>query len=303
MDAGQDHNNNNKRENYSSLDRENSQESLRPAEEKFTAGREKQKQTLEGNATIRRTDSSMDVRRMSAQEAVERILQAYKDKDYFRMLGLEYPDVDALGRPVWHVTPSEVSRAYRRLSILVHPDRNPGEDAREAFEALNESHKKLKDPEQIDTILKDNVGRALQKRDNALASGTLQERVERMSKQQEEEQKLRQEEYVSLNDEILEQMRERQARHALKKRRAEERQQHRYRESHHHHHHHDEDTKNMTEESVEQMNTNNNVSEEKVVEEEEEEARRRRRKTMARRQKKKEQEQKQEMTRDDLHKG
>eukprot|EP00889_Picochlorum_renovo_P002179 jgi/Picre1/29209/NNA_004601.t1 len=235
MDAGQDHNNNNsKRENSSSsLDRENSQESLRPAEEKFTTGREKQKQTLEEDATIRRTDSSMDVRRMSAQEAVERILQAYKDKDYFRMLGLEYPDVDALGRPVWHVTPSEVSRAYRRLSILVHPDRNPGEDAREAFEALNESHKKLKDPEQIDTILKDNVGRALQKRDNALASGTLQERVERMSKQQEEEQKLRQEEYVSLNDEILEQMRERQARHALKKRRAEER--HRYRESHHHH--------------------------------------------------------------------
>ncbi|KAI8105143.1 hypothetical protein M9435_000313 [Picochlorum sp. BPE23] len=291
MDAGQDHHHNNsKRENSSSLDRENSQESLRPAEEKFTAGREKQKQTLEEDATIRRTDASMDVRRMSAQEAVERILQAYKDKDYFRMLGLEYPDVDALGRPVWHVTPSEVSRAYRRLSILVHPDRNPGEDAREAFEALNESHKKLKDPEQIDTILKDNVGRALQKRDSALASGTLQERVERMSKQQEEEQKLRQEEYVSLNDEILEQMRERQARHALKKRRAEER--HRYRESHHHHHDDDEDTKNMTEESVEQMNTNhNNVSEEKEIEEEEEEARRRRRKTMARRQKKREQEQ------------
>lgn len=85
MDAGQDHsNNNNKRENSSSLDRENSQESLRPAEEKSTTGREKQKQILEGDATKRRTDSSMDVRRMSAQEAVERILQAYKDKDYFR---------------------------------------------------------------------------------------------------------------------------------------------------------------------------------------------------------------------------
>lgn len=187
--------------------------------------------------------------------------------------------MDALGRPVWHVTPSEVSRAYRRLSILVHPDRNPGEDAREAFEALNESHKKLKDPEQIDTILKDNVGRALQKRDNALASGTLQERMERMSKQQEEEQKLRQEEYLSLNDEILEQMRERHARHALKKKRAEER-QHRYREDHH------EDVMRMAEEGVEQ-NTSDVFQEDQVENvEEEEEARRRRRKTMARRQKK-----------------
>ena len=33
----------------------------------------------------------------------------------------------------------------RRLSVLVHPDKNPGNDAREAFEALNEAHRQLRD--------------------------------------------------------------------------------------------------------------------------------------------------------------
>lgn len=197
------------------------------------------------------------------------------------MLGLEYPDVDALGRPVWHVTPNDVSRAYRRLSILVHPDRNPGEDAREAFEALNESHKKLKDPEQIDTILKDNVGRALERRNKALASGTLQERVDRMAKQQEEEQKLRQEESASLNDEILEQMKERQARHALKKKRAEERQRYRV----HKPMLHEQEDAGMTM-PEEKAGVSTERREQKEEEDDDDEARRRRRKTMARRQKK-----------------
>jgi curved DNA-binding protein CbpA len=29
--------------------------------------------------------------------------------------------------------------------VLVHPDKNPGNDAREAFEALNEAHRQLRD--------------------------------------------------------------------------------------------------------------------------------------------------------------
>jgi hypothetical protein len=57
--------------------------------------------------------------------------------------------VDALGRPCWEVTPAQVSKAYRKLSVLVHPDKNPGEEAREAFEALNEAHRLLKDPGQL----------------------------------------------------------------------------------------------------------------------------------------------------------
>ena len=29
--------------------------------------------------------------------------------------------------------------------MLVHPDKNPGDEAREAFEALNEAHRQLRD--------------------------------------------------------------------------------------------------------------------------------------------------------------
>lgn len=29
--------------------------------------------------------------------------------------------------------------------MLVHPDKNPGDNAREAFEALNEAHRQLRD--------------------------------------------------------------------------------------------------------------------------------------------------------------
>ena len=63
-----------------------------------------------------------------------------------RLLELPPPGVDALGRPCWDVAPAEVSKAYRKLSILVHPDKNPGEESRQAFEALNEAHRALKDP-------------------------------------------------------------------------------------------------------------------------------------------------------------
>lgn len=62
------------------------------------------------------------------------------------MLGLPDPTSDELGRPVWPCTAADVSRAYRRLSVSVHPDKNPGEDARKAFEALNQAHRILKDP-------------------------------------------------------------------------------------------------------------------------------------------------------------
>lgn len=66
-----------------------------------------------------------------------------------RLLELPPPEVDALGRPTWPITPAQVSKAYRRLSILVHPDKNPSEAARTAFEALNEAHRALKDPSRL----------------------------------------------------------------------------------------------------------------------------------------------------------
>ncbi len=42
----------------------------------------------------------------------------------FRLMELPLPDVDELGRPWWSGTGADVSKAYRRLSILVHPARS-----------------------------------------------------------------------------------------------------------------------------------------------------------------------------------
>lgn len=67
-----------------------------------------------------------------------------------RLLQLPPPGVDDLGRPTWECTAQDVSRAYRRLSVMVHPDKHPGsEAARQAFEALSETHRKMIDPGQL----------------------------------------------------------------------------------------------------------------------------------------------------------
>ena len=93
---------------------------------------------------LRRATESMTV-----HDVIQRILLHHKERNYFRLLELPAPEADALGRMRWEGTPATVSRAYRRLSILVHPDKNPGEDARKAFEALNEAHRVLKDPNKL----------------------------------------------------------------------------------------------------------------------------------------------------------
>ena len=64
----------------------------------------------------------------------------------YRLLELPHPTVDALGRPAWPCSSSDVSKAYRKLSALVHPDKNLSPDARQAFEALNQAHRQLRDP-------------------------------------------------------------------------------------------------------------------------------------------------------------
>ena len=103
----------------------------------------------------------------------------------FRLLQLPYPEADELGRPMWSCTSSDVAKAYRKLSILVHPDKvqgegarpaaahptvgprclgsgaqeegcptqgpptpapNAGEEARQAFEHLNQVYRMMRDP-------------------------------------------------------------------------------------------------------------------------------------------------------------
>ena len=58
-------------------------------------------------------------------------------KDYYKILGVER-----------NATEEEIKRAYRKLALKYHPDRNPGdEQAEEKFKEINEAYQVLNDAE------------------------------------------------------------------------------------------------------------------------------------------------------------
>jgi DnaJ family protein C protein 7 len=60
-----------------------------------------------------------------------------KRKDYYKILGLEKD-----------CTETEVKKAYRKLAIIHHPDKNPGdEEAADRFKEIQEAHETLSDPQ------------------------------------------------------------------------------------------------------------------------------------------------------------
>ena len=75
------------------------------------------------------------------EDAVDAVLRLYEQGDFFQVLGLPWPQVDAQGGPLWQVADSELHRAYKRRSKEVHPDKHSEqhERATSAFEALNDS--------------------------------------------------------------------------------------------------------------------------------------------------------------------
>lgn len=153
---------------------------------------------------LRRLDTDM-----TSEDAIKRILLAEKDKDLFRLLSLPPPTIDALGRPKWDVTALEISKAYRKLSILVHPDKNPGDDARQAFEALNRAHRTLKDEGQLETILKEHMDAARERREELEARASLEEKIQIKAQLASEAKFLRKQEGEDLKDEVVRQMQER----------------------------------------------------------------------------------------------
>ena len=51
-------------------------------------------------------------------------------KDYYKILGVER-----------NATKEEIKRAYRKLALKTHPDRNPGDaKAEERFKEINEAY-------------------------------------------------------------------------------------------------------------------------------------------------------------------
>ena len=58
-------------------------------------------------------------------------------KDYYKVLGVER-----------NASKDEIKRAYRKLALKTHPDRNPGnKKAEEQFKGINEAYQVLSDPE------------------------------------------------------------------------------------------------------------------------------------------------------------
>lgn len=66
-----------------------------------------------------------------------------------RLLQLPGPEINELGRAAWPVSSSELNKAYRKLSLLVHPDKAPGPEARQAFEQLKQAYNELKDTDKL----------------------------------------------------------------------------------------------------------------------------------------------------------
>ena len=137
------------------------------------------------------------------------ILEHIDGGDIFSALVLPRPECDDAGRPVWHVTDSEISKAFRKRSLAVHPDKNPSAEAKRAFDKLNDAVRSLRDPTRKGEALRRFADRAFKEKCRADPTFT-----ERAKKAQERADAL------DFSSDILRQQREHRARVEAKRQKA-----------------------------------------------------------------------------------
>ncbi|GAX74548.1 hypothetical protein CEUSTIGMA_g1998.t1 [Chlamydomonas eustigma] len=167
-------------------------------------------QTYVSSSSAAATNKATLVPEKEVSDSIKRILDAWEKKDYFKLLQLQEPTADDLGRPVWPCTSNDVSRAFRKLSILVHPDKNPGEDARKSFEALNEAHRMLRDPDSLCEVLRSAATRLRAEKERSEARSTVDQRIQLNATKNARARDMRKEEGKHLEGVILDQMKRRQ---------------------------------------------------------------------------------------------
>jgi hypothetical protein len=137
------------------------------------------------------------------------ILKHIAGGDIFSALVLPKPECDDAGRPVWDVSDSEISKAFRKRSLAVHPDKNPSAEAKEAFDTLNDAVRVLRDPIKKGEALRRFASEAFQEKCRADPAVT-----ERARKAQERA------DAVDFSEDILRQQREHRARVEAKRKKA-----------------------------------------------------------------------------------
>ena len=105
------------------------------------------------------------------------ILKHIDGGDISSALVLPRPECDDAGRPVWHVTDSEISKAFRKRSLAVHPDKNPSAEAKQAFDKLNDAVRSLRDPTRKGEALRRFADRAF--KEKCRADPTFTERAKK----------------------------------------------------------------------------------------------------------------------------
>jgi len=103
-------------------------------------GQEKEEVDAEMAAFMAEVSTVHDAEKLSANDQIARLFRPgarYFNMNPFEVLGLSHRS-----------SPEEVRKAYRRISVQVHPDKNPGNElAQPAFELVKAAAERLEDEE------------------------------------------------------------------------------------------------------------------------------------------------------------